>query len=377
MLDGPEPKKIVLVAMADSIHVARWVSQFPETDYLFSIFPSTPNRRVHPLLKNKRNVSVFGFEGLLSIPLWGIDLVMRNRVRSALLRRYILANRPDHVHALEFQHGAYLAEMALRKLPQEINFIATNYGSDIFWFQQFPSHLKNIKRVLKRANSYSAECSRDVGLAQSLGFKGRVLPVIPNAGGLVPPLGFVRDVSERKTIAIKGYDNWVGRAVTALKALPQIADQLVGLKIVVYSCNRKTLRYVKHLKRKTSLDISAFPKHALSHDEMLELFGESLIYIGVSLSDGISTSMSEALAMGAFPIQTNTACTSEWFVNGHTGISIEEVSSREITQAIKNALANPLLRDAHSKELSMRDARERLNTEAIRSKAFQFYEKVQ
>jgi glycosyltransferase involved in cell wall biosynthesis len=59
----------------------------------------------------------------------------------------------------------------------------------------------------------------------------------------------------------------------------------------------------------------------VTHDEMLAEFSQSRIYIGASKSDGISTSFLEALATGAFPIQTSTSCAGEWVESGaHAGI---------------------------------------------------------
>jgi hypothetical protein len=67
--------------------------------------------------------------------------------------------------------------------PQGLRFIATNWGSDIFWFQRFPKHRAKLQALLKLADAYSAECHRDVALARELGFTGDALPVIPKAGG--------------------------------------------------------------------------------------------------------------------------------------------------------------------------------------------------
>jgi len=39
-----------------------------------------------------------------------------------------------------------------------------------------------------------------------------------------------------------------------------------------------------------------------NHAAILDLFGVARVYLGVSVTDGISTSMLEAMAMGAFPI---------------------------------------------------------------------------
>jgi hypothetical protein len=350
------PKRIVLVAMVDSIHVARWIAQFPAAEYKFFIFPSSPNRRIHPLIDQMRasqgNIEIYPFCGRLSLPLWGMDLLLGNRVRSWFLQKLIRRVNPDFVHALEFQHGAYLADQALRAGDLKNKFIATNYGSDIYWFQQFPKHLERIKSVLERADRYSAECERDVQLALGYGFKGEILPVIPNAGGIPEKYAQMEVLppSERKLIMIKGYDGWVGRATLAVKALPLIKDQLEGFEIVFYSCNAKTLRAIRKMSRESGINITAYPKKKLSHDQMMEMFSRALIYVGVSLSDGISTSMLEALAMGAYPVQTDTACTAEWIVSKTNGLEISVFTKTHIATQIELALSNSKRSDTSTRK---------------------------
>ena len=315
--------------MVDSIHVARWIAQFEPSEVEFTLFPSTPNRRVHAMIKammiKNGNIRIVPFGGKLSIPLWGMDLIFSDYVRGLLLRGVLKRIKPDFVHALELQHGGYITSRALEEVSIRTPFIATNYGSDIYWFQQFPKHLVKIKRLLARADRYSAECHRDVDLAKKYGFTGDVMPVFPNAGGfsdeqlnreLIP-------TSLRKVIAIKGYESWVGRASVAVEALYSLAAELAEYKIIFYSCNAKTIRLVKRLKRATRLNIEWYAKGELSHTQMLDLFASARIYIGVSLSDGISTSFLEAIAMGAFPIQSGTACVAEWIIPGSGGLLIE------------------------------------------------------
>lgn len=373
------PKRIVLVAMVDSIHVARWISQFPADDYKFFVFPSTPNRRIHPdivrMKSEQGNIEIYPFGGRLSLPLWGMDFFLGNRVRSAFLQALIKRVRPDFVHALEFQHGAYLADQALRAGNLTETFIATNYGSDIYWFQQFPKHLARIKSVLERADRYSAECERDVQLALGYGFKGQVLPVIPNAGGIPEKYAQMQVLppSERKLIMIKGYDGWVGRATLAVNALPLIKTQLVGFDIVFYSCNGKTLRSIQKMSRESGIKVTAYPKKKLSHSQMMEMFSKALIYVGVSLSDGISTSMLEALAMGAYPVQTSTACTTEWFIPGAEGTEISYLDLSGVQEAIITALTMATSRTACDLETLVSQMRRRANEQTIRSVATSYY----
>ena len=331
--------------MVDSIHVARWIAQFEPTEVEFTLFPSSPNRRIHSMIKdmmaNNGNIKIVPFRGKLSIPLWGLDLIFSDYVRGFLLRQLLRRDRPDFVHALELQHGGYIASRALEDTSINTPFIATNYGSDIFWFQRFPKHLAKIKRLLARADRYSAECKRDVELAKKYGFTGEVMPVFPNSGGfndeqLNRPL---TPISERKVIAIKGYEGWVGRASVAVEALYSLCEELAGYRIVFYSCNAKTIRLVKKLKRKTGLNIEWHGKGELAHTEILDLFASARIYVGISLSDGVSTSMLEAMAMGAFPIQTSTACVDDWFVSPTHGVAVDTITSFAVAQDLASALA--------------------------------------
>jgi glycosyltransferase involved in cell wall biosynthesis len=326
--------------MVDSIHAARWAKQFDPKDVEFTLFPSGPNRRVHPIFK-ELDIPIVPFGGFLSVPLWAADRIFGDQIRGLLLRFAIKRINPDFIHALELQHAGYVTSKALKDKKIQTTFIATNYGSDIYWFQQFPLHLVKIKEILNRADRYSAECNRDIELAKKYGFSGKVMPVFPNAGGftdeqlkktLVHP-------SQRQVIAIKGYEGWVGRASVAVEALYSLTQELASFKIIFYSCNIRTIKLLQKAKKATGLNIHWHKKGKLSHQQVLDLFASARIYLGLSLSDGISTSLLEAMAMGAFPVQTTTACVDEWITPGETGIAVSSLSSADVIYAIKSAVA--------------------------------------
>ena len=375
-------KKVILVCMLDSIHVARWLVTFSDQDIDFTLVSSTPNRRVHPMIKDlvKGNsnqvssVTIRPFSGSFSIPLWTLDLIFRDRLRGAILSRLIRSIKPDYVHALELNHAGYIMTHAKNnRSSSSVKFIATNWGSDIFWFQQFSSHRKRISNLLTDLDFYSAECHRDLELATKYGFTGQFMDVLPNAGGLEKD-NLYRDLSTtsgRDVIVIKGYQSFVGRAVIALEAISSISTDLSNYKFVVYSANYKTQRIVKKLKSRTGLDITCHGKKQLSHKEMLSLFASARIYLGVSLSDGISTSLLEAMAGGAFPIQTSTSCADEWIVNGVSGFLVDP-SIESICQALLAASSDDDLVDKAS-QINLRVARERLDVAVINEKLTNFY----
>lgn len=88
-------RHVVVVAMVDSIHTARWLSQFANQDLSIVLFPSTPHRRVHPEIKallensNQMRISIAPMMNVLSLPLWLVDKCLPLRIRSRLLQRLI------------------------------------------------------------------------------------------------------------------------------------------------------------------------------------------------------------------------------------------------------------------------------------------------
>ncbi len=333
-----------MICMFDSIHSARWLSQFRDGDYEFLLFPSSPHRRLRPELKallasdGPAKFRLFPLSRFFGLPFWIADKFLGNLIRGTLVRSAAKRFRPDLVHALELQNAGYIALKAFGGVKRDFKLMVTNWGSDIFWFRRFPKHKAKLQILLAMADLYSAECSRDIGLARNLGFTGRAMPVIPNAGGFAATDLAVEltPSTERTKIAIKGYQGWVGRAVTALDAVASIAEELKSFELVIYSANLKTIKHAREIQKRTGLRFTIHPKGALSHRQVLDLFSQSKIYVGLSESDGISTSLLEAMAMGAIPVQTATACCDEWFTD--TGVAIRKIEVAEVARGIKKAL---------------------------------------
>ncbi len=99
------------------------------------------------------------------------------------------------------------------------------------------------------------------------------------------------------------------------------------------------------------------------------------MYIGLSISDGISTSMLEALVMGAFPIQSYTACADEWLIHGQTGLIVPPEETPAVAAAIHRALTDDALVD-QAAERNAELARQKLDNRVIRPQVIQFYEQV-
>jgi hypothetical protein len=331
--------------MADSIHLARWLEQFENEGYEFTIISSSPHRKVHPkidrlvsrdFLPGKSSYTIPWASRYLSLPMWMLDRVLDDFLRGLLILAYSKFLKPAFIHVNELQNAGYASLKALN-LAKGTDFpklFSTNYGSEIVWFQKFPRHKRRLTGLLAASSAFSAECQRDYRLARELGFSGLEMPLMPVAGGVRFPIS---ETYERSTIAIKGYQNHWGRALTVLEVLEADWERLKGFRIEIFSCNRSVMKRAKQMQRTTGLDIVYHPKGSLSHENMMNLFSRSLAYIGFSMSDGISTSMIEAMANGAIPIQTRTSCADEWVTHNKSGFILgpdDKIGLKEAIQAI-------------------------------------------
>ena len=331
--------------MADSVHLARWLSQFVDQSIDFTLFPSSPHRRIHPILKNliastSQQMTVTlkpPSMKWLALPLSALDIPLNNFFRCHLLRRLISNQKFDLIHVLELQHAGYLL-LGTKLAPNLPKVFITNWGSDIYWFQQFPKHKQKIIQLLNIASFYSAECQRDIEIVRQLGYTGKTMPVIPNSGGInldeipknsLPP-------SQRKKIMIKGYTGFVGQALVALKACELAAEHLRGYEVVIYSASIKARLRALKLQHFHKVRVTILKKRT-PHHEMLKNFSEARVYIGISQSDGISTSLLESMATGCYPIQTDTSCANEW-LSDISGSIVMYNSVESITNALVKAV---------------------------------------
>ena len=379
-------KKILIVAMLDSIHTYRWLAQFSTQEIDFEIFPSKKFRRLHPeleLLLKSSGAATFKLLGIpvprtlrgysdfathvLPVKFFRLDL----RVQS--LRRTLLRKKYEFIHALEIQGAGYLVTDALSHIEKKPKLIVTNWGSDIYFYEQFPEHKARIIETLGFADYYSAECQRDYELAKTLGFKGSNLPCIPNAGGFtLPNSSELIRASKRRTIVAKTYGGVFGQGELIISALSRLLIKQENCDIFFYSVTDELVESVSELSLRFPGRIRwSTRREPLSRDGMRALFLNARIYVGASLSDGISTSFLEALVYGAYPIQTNTSCAGDWVRLGAKA-HIVGLDSFEIESAISQALRDDVLVD-NAQVANMEISREYLEKDVVSKIARSFY----
>ncbi|MDO5981662.1 glycosyltransferase [Flavivirga spongiicola] len=374
--------RVLLVSMP-SVHFFRWIENLP-SDYLELYWYNITGEKFDEkndkfkevsVYNNKRKISYLKGEYLLSKKLPFYYQKLRHFVEvteNEDLEHIIQKLKPDIIHSFEMQSCSYPILKTMNK-NKELDWIYSCWGSDLYYYKQFSSHKRMIKKVLKRVDYLITDCKRDYNLARTLDFKGKHLGVIPGGSGynINELINNVQPFEKRNIILIKGYQHTFGRAINIVKAIESIAvNQINPYKIIVFGAHEFVVNYVK----KKKLDFETYHRHQLQHGEVIKLMGKSLIYIGNSTSDGIPNTLLEAITMGAFPIQSNPGRVSEEIINnGENGLLIndpEDIS--EIKNAILAALHTPdKLKEAFSYNLEF--AKKNLDKEIIKQKIYDAY----
>lgn len=332
-----------------SIHAKRWIENLNDNDhelYWYDVLNKGKFKLSQSVTQfyniNKRKVSHFKGEYFLSKKVPYVYNCLKKFIEvtpNEALDEIINKIQPDIVHSFEMQSCSYPIFKTMQKYP-EIKWVYSCWGSDLYYYQNFNKHRSKLINVLNRVDYILTDCYRDFDIANKLGYKGKFLDVIPGGGGysLNEFLKYKKNVSSRKLILIKGYQHDFGRALNVIKALETIYVNYQELEFVVFGAHNEVISYIEQKK----LPFKIYHRDELSQNEILKLMGESLVYIGNSISDGIPNTLLEAIIMGVFPIQSNPGnATSEIIQDRINGFLINDAENiEEIRFKIKKILGN-------------------------------------
>lgn len=358
-------KKVLIIGLPNSTHSSRWLSQIDTREYDFFYFFSIDDYWSH--LKPIKDINYVGssyrFIGTFPQSRFILNFcIFLKIVRKRLLPNYyeirlsrlIQKLKPEVIHTMETQTSGYLLLNVLKYIDKNFIWWHSNWGSDLYIFSKLDVHRQKILELLSKIDAYSCECHRDVELAQTLGYGNIVMPVYPNSGGF--KLREIKELrkrslptSKRKYIMVKGYQGWAGRAFVALRALEKLSKGLEDYKIVIFSnTSSEELRIKAGLMQYDyKLDIELLPENT-PHNLVLDYFSKARLYVGMSIGDGISTSLLEAMATGCFPIQSYTACANEWIEDNVSGFLVHPEDPELLKDAIQLALKDDALVDTAS-----------------------------
>ncbi len=383
-------KRVLVVGMLDSVHMYRWLSQFIDSDVIFKLLPSKKFKKIHPgiieLIKRdsiKFQIATYGFTrtmlGYQDYFLnFSVQRLLKFNFRKRLLEKSIENWKPHIVHGIEIQGAGYLIEsiIAEKKIYRKngIKFIITNFGSDIFYFQHKNGHREIISRLLSKIDYYSAECERDYSLAKELGFRGKFLDCMPNAGGF-DNVGSERLIrfQDRNLILFKCYGGEFGHGQLAINIARQVLNTNSQISIFLYSVTQDLLQLVINLENEFPHRLKySTTNRPLTHRQMLDKFKLAKIHVGLSRSDGIGTTFLESLVFGAYPIQTDTSCISEWIKKGVIASQVTQ-DQNYILNEIERILDSNKFKEVHFQDINLLIATRELDSKVLKLKAVNYY----
>ncbi|MEO6176119.1 MAG: glycosyltransferase [Flavobacterium circumlabens] len=376
--------RILFISMP-SIHVIRWIENLKDTSFELYWYDILGRGKletletVRQLLEtSKRKIPHIKGEYFLSKKRPGLYSFIRpflEVTENEALEKIIKEISPDIIHSFEMQSCSYPIVKTMNKFP-EIKWIYSCWGSDLFYFQNNKEHLLKIRNALSRINFIHTDCLRDYQIAKELGFKGQHLGVIPGGTGYkleeLDPLKL--PFSERKIILLKGYQHKFGRALNVVKALQKNLSLLQDHEIVIFGAHAQIKAYVEQNK----LPFRIFDRDELSQNQVMKLMGESLLYIGNNISDGMANTMLEAIVMGVFPIQSNPGNVSaEIITHGSNGLLIQDPENIDaIAELIIQAIENKAMLE-NANKLNEKIAIEKLDYHVNQRKVIALYQNIE
>jgi hypothetical protein len=388
--------RILFVAMAHSIHTARWIAQISSQGWEIHVFDMMEGT-VNPELTGVSTYTVHpprrGHKGLID---WKSDYPLRRFAGAAKrylppsLRARLFPSRirsltgllplinPDILHSLEMQNESYpLLEVHNRLGGFQMPWIYSCWGSDLYFFKDQEEEIPRIKSVLASCNYFVPDCMRDVALSRELGFRGEIPGVFPGAGSFdvqaLRQVSLITEPSSRKSIALKGYQNWNGRALVALEALRTCRDLLEGYTIEVYSAPPAVVAAVREFTASTGIPTKVH-EYTVNAD-ILKIFARSRVGLAMSITDGSPNSLIEEMIMGAFPIQSDTVSTQEWICDGLNGFLVPPEDAQTTGLALRKALTDDQLVD-RAADINLSRMMNTVDVSVLRPKIIKMYENI-
>lgn len=379
--------RILFVCM-QYIHASRWINQLKESEHEIYVFDCL-DKPIHKDLLwtnyttgwSKRKIPYINGEHFLEkkIPFVyeKIKTILKVTASEKLIE-IIKEIQPDLVHSLEMQSESYPVLEARKQI--EFNWAYFSWGSDIYLYQNNKEHLKKIKNVFSKLEYLFVDNSRDIKLAENLGFQKETIGVYPGGGGynINTMQKYYTPPSKRKLLLIKGYQHWAGRALFVLEALEKLIEDIREFDVFVYSAHDVVIEKIKNLNNNYNLNFQYSSRYnQISHDELLQKFGEAKISIGNNISDGIPNTLLESIILGAFPIQSNPGgATEDYITHGENGFLINNPEdSEEIAMLISKALNSEEL--LKSSIQINREISKNLEYKIVKEKVLKTYAKIE
>lgn len=335
--------KILIVGMSESPHLQTWVDGIKDAKLVDEIWLFPSDFPVHKWKISEFKVHEFPFIGigkLSNISFRVLDIATKRLWRSYFLFRMIKKVNPTHIHFHEMQHGAYLYNSIYRHPKHKFSgrIITSTWGSDLLFYGSLKSHEEEIRKSLSWTQILTSERFEDLEIATRFDFNGEFKAPVYITIGKRATEQFLSATSSRKMVLVKGHQDLHGRALNALECIRELSlrRDLSQFSFRVFSAPIQIRQQVEFMKSNYNLDIDVLPR--MSKLELQDYYMKSRVYLGLSASDGLSTSMVEAMSNGTFPIQSENSSAPLFLENNLTGGVVNPWDKAQIVEILEKAL---------------------------------------
>ncbi|AEA44156.1 glycosyltransferase [Fluviicola taffensis] len=319
--------KICFFADGESIHTIRWCEYFYSLGYevhliTFSI-TAIPNIHIHVV--DGGRIKVAGGNWHLITRFWKV-------------RKLLKKINPDIFHALYATSYGVTGALAGHR-----NYVISALGSDILISSKSSSNIRKALRfAFKRAkwiivmSEQMKESTREIGVDMS---KVTILPfgvdpAIFNAKG--------KELSKDKFVitSTRNFEE-VYNIPHLLHAIKILHEEIPNLHVNLFGSGSLKEK-LEDLSADLGIENVVFFKGRMNQEDVAKVLKDSHLYVSVSLSDGSSNSLNEAIGCDVFCIVTNLPANLPWVKDGFNGFLVETNDVENLADKIRKVYLNHL-----------------------------------
>ena len=323
--------RICYLADAGSIHIQRWIGYFAKKNY-----------EIHLISFRQGKIEGTNFHYIMPPILFSFNLSYILSIPR--IRMMVKEIKPDLLHAYYATSYGFLGACSNGR-PSIVSCI----GSDIMINLQKSIFYRWITKYALKEATFVTSVSRPI--TERIIEQG-----IPPEKIRTFPLGvdhekFFPSSQEQKKFALLSTRSLepIYNIETMLKGFSCLKRDGFQGKLVIAGGGSQEKR-LKKLSIGFGLSDNVDFVGAVPPDGVAEYLRASKIYLSMSLSDGASTSLLEAMACGAFPIVSDIPANREWIVNGENGFLVPPLDTKKLARCVMEAFNNPNLMEIAAKK---------------------------
>jgi glycosyltransferase involved in cell wall biosynthesis len=266
----------------------------------------------------------------------GIQSVSQLMRISANTKKTVRKIKPDLVHAHYLQDAAlFAARSGFHPL------VVSAWGSDVL-IHPFRSRTYRImtKYVLKKADAVHSVSGQLTSKLIELGTDSKKVFTLPYGvdTALFKPGEMQSGEIQNVVISTRNLKPVYNHQLM-LRAAPQILKEIGNARFMIAGEGEQR-EELEVLARELNVADRVELLGSRKYDEIPSLLNSSKVYVSVSLSDGTSNSLMEAMACGIFPIVSDIEANAPWIKDGENGFLVPtddpEVLAAKTVEAMRN-----------------------------------------